>query len=214
MKWVNNLLPSFVDLIIFIFVFWDRSPGRLSRYLRACFASCCPVSPPRAPSSASSPTAGCKILCDCHSPLTVSLFLFLFQRCLWASLSPPPHTLPWCFGERGPLCGATTNGVPLSSYPLTAGPETLPSLILFDAIFVRETCPAMEVALWARRDFPFIQITEKPVKWFISSGKLRETWVPLKNIALDSLFKNKVIKLGFFWSPFSSGLTGLSLQPH
>lgn len=145
-KWVNNLRPCFGDLIIFVFVFWDRSSGRLSRYLGALFfASCCPASPPRTPSSASSPTAGYKILCDCHSPLTISLFHFPFQRCLWTSnliffLFPPPRptSLQWCFGERGPLCDATTNGAPLSSYPLTAGPETLPSLILFDGVFLWE----------------------------------------------------------------------------
>lgn len=200
-----NILLTFCG-VLFILLFWDRSSGQSSCCRRDCFVSCCPVSSPspwRVIWFSMTVTALWPAPCFVLPRTSLNIQLnFLFLPTL------PPTTSHQSSGERI-LCNATTNSPPL--HALTAGPQTLLTSVLFDDIFERKTLPKMEVALWVCHNFPFIQITEKPVKWFISTGKLWETWVPLKIIALDSLFKNKVIKLGFFWSLFSSGLSGLSL---
>lgn len=192
---------------------WDGGSGRSSYYLGACFASCCPVLSSRAPTVHCDRRRAMRLSATVTALWPSPCFLFLLDM----SLNIYPNffffhhftaVLWWTWRSEMP---------PGAVLHLRHALWRL-ELKLYSAQFSLMTSWWVKLAPWWRQRcefaFPFKQITQKPVKWFISAGERWETWVPLKNIALDSLFKNKVIKLGFFWSLFSSGLTGLSLQPH
>lgn len=159
----------------------------------AAYTSRCPVS------SSLVSAAGYNIFLFSVTVTTSWPSFYPFLRCLWASnllffLLPHHSSAPVTAGS------SNTNSASLFFYLcyLTTWPETSKNSFRW-----HQTSPRIE------HDFLFLQIMEKPLKM---PYLCRETQVPLKNIAPDTLCKNKVIKLGLLWSLSSSGLTDWSLQ--